>query len=176
VRGWELDKVAEPALFLLGALAVWHGRSVEFVIVAALATLNRETGALMPLVGLALGAPRRVVVAALIVCLALLAPLRLLGPQPVVDPNLQLERIVYVVGGLCLTPLLAVAWLRTAPPPLQRLFWFLAPVWTVWLLATERLEQGAALLSLVALVFVPITLAGLERSTAHSRSVATHST
>ena len=82
----------------------------------------------------------------------------------------QLDRVVYVLGGLCLTPLLALAWVRSSPPNLQRLFWLLAPIWLVWVLLTERLEQGATLLALFALLFVPMTLAGIEHAIA-TRSV-----
>src|SRR5215207_1447380 len=149
IRGWELDKVAEPVLYLVAGLAAWQRRYPAFLVIAGLAALNRETGAFMPLVALALRVPRWVLVSCLLLCLAIAVPLRLLGPDPSISPaaalaqNLQPDRLVYVIGGLCLMPLLAIAWLRTSPPPMQRLFWLLAPIWLAWVVATDRLEQGA---------------------------------
>jgi hypothetical protein len=179
IRGWELDKLAEPALYLLAALAISFGRYWLLVPLTVVAVLNRETGIFMPLLALAGGAPRSVTVACVASAAAVFVPLRLLGPVPTIAPatalpiNLRLERLVYVVGGLFLTPLLAAVWHATAPSVLRRCMWIVVPPWSIWLLATDHLEQGAVLLSLVAIVFVPTVLAAV---TAQPQvKVATHS-
>src|SRR5438105_12248702 len=41
-RGWELDKLLEPTLYLLAAIAMWDRRYIMFVGLAALAAINRE--------------------------------------------------------------------------------------------------------------------------------------
>jgi hypothetical protein len=100
--------------------------------------------------------------------LAIVLAVRLFGPHPVLGPasalasNLDLERIVTVVGGLCLVPLFGLAWVGSASPVLRRLTLMMAPAWLVWLLVTDALDQGARLLGLVALLFVPLTLQGVQ--------------
>jgi hypothetical protein len=181
-RGWELDKVIEPALFLMAALAAWSRRHVALVVLTALAVANRETGVFVVALALSalahdeqgiLAALRRWPVwACLGVALAIVVPLRALAPQTTWSPltllgaNLQLDRLVYVVGGLCLLPLLALAWVRSAPEALQRLFWLLAPAWLAFVLFTDRLEQGAVLLAPTALVFLPVVLGAVEQRAA----------
>jgi hypothetical protein len=178
IRGWELDKLLEPTLFLAAALAGWRRRYVIMLALVGLAVLNRETGALIALVALAAvwreeggfaGAITRWPVwVSLLVCVAGVALLRTFGPSPTLpipealQANLTLDRLVYVVGGLCLLPLFAPAWLRSAPVAVQRLFLLLAPVWLLLVLVTDRLEQGAVLLAPTALLLVPIALIGLQ--------------
>jgi hypothetical protein len=176
IRGWEIDKLIEPALFLLAAIAAWNRRYVLVLLIAALAAANRETGAFMPLVVLAAVAQQRgglrpaltawPVWACALVCAVEVAWFRHAGPSPTVNGfwrDLNLQRLVYVTGGLCLTPLLAVAWLRAAPLGLERLL-YATPGWVVFVLATDRLEQGALLLAPLALVWVPVSLAGVEQA------------
>jgi len=174
-RGWELDKLIEPALFLLGALAAWHRRSVALLVIAALAAANRESGVFFPLVVLA-GLARQSgglraaihqwpVWACLLICVAEAGWLRRIGPTPTVPPwaDLTIERLVYVAGGLCFVPVLAAAWVRTASLEVKRLFWLLAPAWVVYELSTDWLVNGAVLLTPLALLFVPVALAGIEQ-------------
>ncbi len=185
--GWELDKMLEPALYVLAAIAVWDRRYVAFVGLAALAAVNRETGVCVPLIALA-GArsnseasPRWLKWVSTFVSLAIVVAVRLAYPQPAVVPgtalanNLAFERVVDVVGGFCLVPLFALAWVRSAAPLLRRLALVMAPVWLVWVLAADSLEQGARLLGLVALLFLPLTLQGVEwavaRPAARGRAV-----
>ncbi len=189
IRGWELDKVLEPMLFLLAAVAAWNKRYVSLVVLATLAALNRETGVLMGLVALAAVADTRgrgLVDAArqwpvwlsLCVTLAIVVPVRVLGPQLVLSPaaaltaNLNFPRIAYIVGGLCLLPIFAFAWLDSAPAALRRLFWLLVPAWLVLVLATAQLDQGSELLGVVALVFVPFSLLGASNLLQRQRVIA----
>jgi hypothetical protein len=175
IRGWEIDKLVEPALFLLASLAAWKRRYIAVLGLAALAAANRETGAFVALVALAglahqHGGLRSAirhwpVWAAVIVCAAEVVWFRRIGPTPTVAgfwPDLKLDHLVYVVGGLCLTPLLSVAWVQVAPLGVRRLFYVLAPAWVLFVLTTDRLEQGAVLLTPLALLFVPLTLLGVE--------------
>jgi hypothetical protein len=184
LRGWELDKLIEPALFLLGALAAWKSHWVAVVGLAALAGLNRETGVFFPLVALAgltqvYGEPlsaalrRRPFWACLIVCAVEVGWLRAIGPTPSARPwvDLGLAKLMLITGGLCLMPVLSLAWLGAAPPALRRLYLLLVPAWIVLVLATDTLEQGALLLTLMALVFVPVTLMGVEQLVQAPREV-----
>lgn len=174
VRGWELDKLLEPSLFLLGGMLAWRRQYIAFVVVAAVAAVNRETGAIMPLVALAALIQQRHSLrtalgrwpfwASLVVCLAAVVLLRSQLPPPKVRPfaDFNLERLVYVAGGVCLLPVLAFGW----PPTSSGLRWLLylvSPVWVLFVLATDRLEQGALLLAPLALVWLPTTLLGLEQ-------------
>jgi hypothetical protein len=175
VHGWEIDKLIEPALFLLAALAAWSGRYVVFVVVAALAAANRETGVFIPLVALAALIEQRggvrsalrqwPVWVAATVCVLEVVWLRSLLPLPSVRPwsDLSLDRLVYVAGGVCLVPVLAVAWRAAASVGLRWLLYLLGPIWLVFVLATDHLEQGALLLAPLAVACIPITLAGLEQ-------------
>src|SRR5205085_9078187 len=52
IRGWEIDKLVEPVLFLLAAVAAWHRRWLTFLVIALLAAANRETGVFVPLIAL----------------------------------------------------------------------------------------------------------------------------
>jgi hypothetical protein len=176
IRGWEIDKLIEPALFLLAALAAWHRRYVALLVLAALAAANRETGAFLPLVALAgLAHTHGGLRAALkqwpfwacaTICVLEITWFRWLGPTPNVDgfwKDLRPNSLVYVTGGLCLTPILATAWVQSSPLAVRRLFYLVAPAWVAFVLATDRIEQGALLLSPLALLFVPMTLAGAEQ-------------
>ena len=175
LRGWELDKLIEPSLFLLGALLAWRGQYMGFALVAAVAAANRESGAFMPLVALAALAQQRGSLRAALgtwpvwlaaaLSLAAVLPLRSQLPPPPVRPfaDLSLERLIYVAGGLCLLPVLAFAWRITPTRGLGVLLYVLSPVWLLFVLATDRLEQGALLLAPLALVWLPATLLGLEQ-------------
>ena len=178
IRGWELDKLLEPTLFLGAALAGWRRQYVVMLGLVVLAVLNRETGALIALVALAavwreegrfsVAITRWPVWASMLVCVAGVGLMRTLGSPPTLavseamQANLTLDRLVYVVGGLCLLPVFATVWLRSAPAALQRLFLLLAPAWVLLVLLTDRLEQGAILLAPTALLLVPIALIGLQ--------------
>jgi hypothetical protein len=176
IRGWEIDKLIEAILALLAALAAWDRRYAAVVVIAALAAANRETGAFVALVALVAVAHQRgsfrsaltawPVWACAIICALEVAWFRRVGPTPTLAtfwPDLKLERLAYVTGGLCLTPLLALAWVGAAPAGVRQLF-VIAPVWAAFVLATDQLEQGALLLAPLALLFVPITLAGVEQA------------
>lgn len=175
IGGWELDKVIEPALFLLAAIAAWNGRYIALVGIAALAAANRETGIFVALValaglaretgGLRTAITRWPVWACVVVGAAEVAWFRSLVPTPtlVVFDDLRLDRLVFVIGGMCLVPLLAVAWVRTAELDLRRLFYLVVPAWVALVLGIDRLDQGALLLTPLALVWVPVTLAAVEQ-------------
>jgi hypothetical protein len=177
LRGWELDKIIEPALFLLAALAAWESQYLVMLGLAVLAVVNRESGALMPLLalaavareeGLRAGLLRWPFWASLLVCaigvvfLRAISPPPELGPATVLPINLKLDRLVYVLGGFCLLPLLASAWVGAAAPALQRLFLLLAPIWLIVAVSTDRLEQGATLLTPLTLLCVPVALAAID--------------
>lgn len=184
IRGWELDKLVEPAVFLLAGVAAWNRRFVMLLGAAALAALNRESAIFIPLVVLAVLAERKgglgaalkrwPVWACVLICAVEVVWLRqLVQARPIgLFEDLTVEHLVYVTGGLCLLPLLATVWAPTAPSVLRRLFFLVAPEWVVFVLATDRLEQGVALLALVALVFVPVTLAGAEQLVRAPRNLA----
>jgi len=170
-RGWELDKLIEPALFLLAALAAWHRKWPLFLAFVLLAAANRETGIFVPFVGLVApitnglpeaGVRRRwPVIAALIIAAIEVAVLRALGPSPSLAPFIDLNRdhLAYVVGGLCLLPLLALAWAHDAPQAnLRVLTYCVTPAWILFVLATDRIENGALLLAPLALLWTPLTL------------------
>jgi len=178
IRGWELDKLLEPALFLTATLAAWRNLYWLMLGVAVLAVINRETGAFMALVAVAalwrqhprlsLVISRWPVWASFVVCALGVAAFRAFGPLPTVSvaqaisANVTPDRLIYIIGGLCLLPLLATAWLRAAPEALQRLYLMLVPAWIVFVATTDRLEHGAVLLAPTALLFVPVALIGLE--------------
>jgi hypothetical protein len=185
IHGWELDKLIEPALFLLAAVAALNRNYLVLLGAAALAAANRETGVFVPLVALA-GLARQdgglrsaikqwSLWACVIFCAAEVAWFRRFGPAPAVWvwADLDLDRLVYVTGGLCLLPLLAVAWVRAAPLAVRRMFYLVAPTWVAFVLATDRLEQGAALLTPLALLFVPVALAGVEQLARAPREFST---
>jgi hypothetical protein len=167
-RGWELDKLIEPALFLLAAIAAWHGKWWMFLALAVLAAANRETGLFLPFVGLLAPAKsphpirqRWPVILALVVTGVEVAVLRVLGPTPSVRPFVDLnpDRLVYVLGGSCLLPLLALAWAHATPQTsLRALAYGLTPAWIVFVLATDRIEDGGLLLAPLALLWVPLTV------------------
>jgi hypothetical protein len=175
IRGWEIDKLIEPCLFLLAALCAWRGRFVAFVVLAALAAANRETGAFIPLVAVAALLDQRGTVRAALghwavwvsaaVCLAEVVWLHSLVPPSTVRPfvDLNWQRLVYIGGGLCVLPVLAVAWRSAASAGLRFLLYALSPAWLIYVLATDQLEQGMLLLSLLAVVWLPISLFGLEQ-------------
>jgi hypothetical protein len=190
IRGWEIDKLIEPTLFLLAALAAWDGRWVLFVGLAALAAANHQTGLFVPLLALAapdtgqsspprLAGPERrswrgqlgrrlrtgwAVWVSLAVCLAEVVWWSRLAGAPTVTPWLDLvpEKLGSVLGGFCLVPLLALGSWRAAPPGLRWLL-CLTPVWVLFVLGTDRLEQGAVLLAPLALVWLPLSLLGVEQ-------------
>jgi hypothetical protein len=225
IRGWEIDKLIEPCLFLLAALCAWRGHFAAFVAVAALAALNRETGVFMPLVAAAALIDQRRSVAppstrwsapdpvagavvgrasaqdtvvgrwsarasalkavaghwsvwvSAVMCLAIVVWLHSLVPPSTVRPfvDFNLERLVYIAGGLCVLPVLALAWRSAASTGLRWLLYVLSPVWLIYALATDQLEQGMLLLAPLALVWLPISLAGLEQPLLR-RSPLAHST
>jgi hypothetical protein len=176
LRGWELDKLIEPSLYLLGAILAWRRQYIGFLLVAAVAVANRETGIFIPLLSLAALIEQRGSVraalrawpvwASLTLCLVGAVWLRSQVPPPAVHPfaDLSLERLIYVAGGMCLLPVLAVGWQSAASVGLRWLLWTLGPLWLVYILATDHVEQGAILLAPVAVVCLPIVLAGLERA------------
>jgi hypothetical protein len=175
VQGWEIDKLLEPGLFLLAALAAWRRQYVLFVVIAALAAANRETGVFAPLVALAVLVPRQgswvtalrtwPVWLSAAICLIEVICLRALLPAPSVRPfsDAGPDRLVYITGGMCLAPLLAIVWRASAPAGVRYLLYLLGPIWLVWVAATDHLEQGAVLLAPLAVACVPITLAGLQQ-------------
>jgi hypothetical protein len=175
-RGWELDKLIEPALFLLGAIAAWNCRYVPVLGLAALAAANRETGAFFPLVVLAglarqSGGLRHAIRqwplwACLLICALEVGWLHRIGPSPTIAPwaDLSVGNLVYVAGGLCFLPILAAAWAPTAPLAIKRLFYLLAPAWIAYALAADRLVNGAVLLTPLAVLCVPVALAGVEHA------------
>jgi hypothetical protein len=186
IRGWEIDKLIEPALFLLAALAAWHRRYPALPVLAALAAANRETGAFLPLVVLAglahhHGSLRAALKqwpfwACAIICALEVAWFRQFGPTPTVDAfwkDLRTYYLIYVIGGLCLTPILATAWVQSSSLAVRRLYYLLAPAWVAFVLATDRIEQGALLLTPLALLFVPMTLAGVEQLLQTPRQLVT---
>jgi hypothetical protein len=169
VRGWELDKMIEPTLYLLAVLALAGGRNLMFVGLTVLAIANRETGVFMPLLGVAaaVSCPRTrwwpVWLSAAVAVVGFIG-LRLIGPpfSLRILENVAPAGLIYVLGGVCLLPVLALAWLRLAPRVLQQLMAIVATPWLVWVLATDALAQGALLLGLIALLCIPITLRGAE--------------
>lgn len=183
LRGWELDKLIEPSLYLLAALLASRRQYVAFVAVAALAAANRETGVFIPLVAVAALIDQRGSLRAALstwpvwvsaaVCLAVTFALRVQLPPPSVRPfaDLNLERLDYVLGGMCIAPVLAFAWRSAASAGLRWLLYVLSPVWVVFVLASDRLEQGAVLLAPLALVWLPIALLGLEQAVRPSERV-----
>ena len=172
----ELDKFIEPILFLVAGLAAWNRARVLLLAAAALAAVNRETGIFVPLValaglaehagGLRTASKSWLVWACAVMCVPVVVLLRrVVAPQTVLAwaTDVNMERLVYVTGGLCLAPLLAAVWAHSAPLGLRRLFYLVAPLWVAFVLVTDRLEQGAVLLAPLALLFIPVTLAGVEQ-------------
>lgn len=174
LRGWELDKLLEPVLFLLATLAAWHRRWPAYVLFAALAAANRETGIFAPFVALVATDESAHALRTLIrrpafwVALALCAMeiliLRQLGPTPRVIPwaYATSARFINILGGLCLLPVLALALGRTAPVGLRWLLYGVTIVWVVFVLATEQVDQGILYLAPLAVVWLPVTLLGVE--------------
>jgi hypothetical protein len=174
LRGWELDKLLEPVLFLLAALAAWHRRWPAYVALAALAAANRETGIFAPFVALVATDPAESAVRtllkrpafwlALALCAIEVVVLRQLGPTPRVIPwaYATSARFINILGGLCLLPILALALGRAAPVGLRWLLYGVTMVWMVVVLGTEQVDQGVLYLAPLALVWLPVTLLGVE--------------
>jgi hypothetical protein len=163
-RGWELDKLIEPVLFLLGALAAWHRRWLVYLAFAVLAAANRDTGLLIVLIPLAVAGPRWPFFASALICGAEVVFLRMVGPQPSIPPWDVVYELVNSVGGLCLLPLLALFLGQSAPRPIRRLLFWITPIWFVFVLATDTFAQGAVLLTPAALVWLPVTLLAIEQA------------
>ncbi|MBV9582320.1 MAG: hypothetical protein JO057_27360 [Chloroflexi bacterium] len=173
-RGWEIDKLVEPVVCLLAALAAWHRRWPAFVVFAALAAANRETGIFVPFVALVAADPEsnplRTLVRrpafwlALAICAVEVLVLRHIAPSPHVTPWAYATpvRFVNVLGGLCLLPVLALAVGRAAPIGLRWLLYAVTPVWVLVVLATEQVDQGFVLLAPLAVVWLPVSLLGVE--------------
>jgi hypothetical protein len=173
-RGWELDKLLEPILFLLAALAAWHRRWPAYVLCAALAAANRETGVFAPFVALVATEPntsalatlakRRAFWLALAICAVEVVVLRNAIPAPNVLPWAYAPpaRLVTVLGGLCLLPVLALGLGHTAPIGLRWLLYAVTIPWLIVVLATEQVDQGLVLLAPLAVVWLPVTLLGVE--------------
>ena len=178
VRGWELDKWLEPALYLMAGIAAWNQRWVAFIAIALVAAANRDTGIFVPFV--ALIAPVRQnlssrwpVVVALIGCALEVTLFWRLGPVPRINPfiDLNADRLVYILGGISLLPLLALMWARSSSwAGVRLLVYSLTPVWFAFVLATDRLERGAVLLAPLALLWVPATLGVLVPGASAGRS------
>jgi hypothetical protein len=173
-RGWELDKLVEPVLFLMAALAAWYRRWPAYVVFAVLAAANREMGILAPFVALVAAEPptnalrtltrRPAFWIALAICALEVIVLRQLGPAPDVIPWAYATPVRFgnVLGGLCLLPVLALALGRTAPLGLRWLLYGVTIPWVVAVLATEQLDQGLVLLAPLAVVWLPVSLLGVE--------------
>jgi hypothetical protein len=173
-RGWELDKLVEPVLFLLAALAAWYRRWPAYVVFAALAATNRETGIFAPFVALVAAAPptnalrtlsrRPAFWIALAICALEAVILRHLGPAPDVVAWAYVTPVGLgnVLGGLCLLPVLALALGPKAPVGLRWLLYAVTIPWVVAVLATEQLDQGLVLLAPLAVVWLPVSLLGVE--------------
>lgn len=177
IRGWEIDKLLEPVLFLAAALSAYHRRYVVFVLAAVLAAGNAETGLFAPF--LVLLAPRDrgtwwFLGLTLAVCASEVLLLQRLAP-PIHIPlwiDASPHQLVNIVGGLCLLPAIALACGRATPAGLRLLLYTVVPIWVLFVLATHRLDQGAAFLTPLAVVWLPATLLELEllvRSSAPGR-------
>jgi hypothetical protein len=174
LRGWEVDKLLEPVLFLLAALAAWHRRWPAFVVFAALAAANRETGIFAPFVALVAtdqseNALRTLVKRpafwlALALCTFEVIFLRAVGPTPHVIPwaYATSARFINILGGLCLLPVLALALGRAAPVGLRWLLYGVTIVWVIFVLGTEQVDQGVLYLAPWSVVWLPVTLLGVE--------------
>ena len=167
IRGWEIDKLIEPVLFLVAALAAQKRRYVVFGLAAILAAANAETGIFAPF--LILLAPRDrktwwVLGTSLAICSAeVLILQRIAAPthiRPWIDTNPG--ELVNIAGGLCLLPVIALACGRAVSTGLRLLLYAIVPVWVLFVLATHRLDQGAAFLAPLAVVWLPVTLLQLE--------------
>jgi hypothetical protein len=167
IRGWEIDKLLEPTLFVLAALAVRHRRYTLFVVLAVLAAANAETGIFAPFLAV-LAPPERkrwwAMAVALIVCA--IAVLGLLSVAPPTHIPLWIDtgpnQLVNIAGGLCLLPVIALACGRSARNGMGWLLYGVVPVWVLFVLATHRLDQGAAFLGPLAVVWLPVTLLEAE--------------
>lgn len=179
-RGLELDKVFEAMFYLLASIALILGRQGWLVPISGLAALNRETAVLMPLLYLAAEAHDREAlirtlrswrfILVLALSLGIAGALTVLSSGAALDAtvfwrNLSPEALAYANGGFALLPLLALLWVRTAPSLLRRLFWTLTPGWILLGIFTEPVRYGAYLLAPTALLFIPITLLGVEAGT-----------
>jgi hypothetical protein len=163
-RGWELDKLMEPVLFVLAGMAVWQRRWLIYLLVAVLAVANRDTGVLIVLIPLALAGAGWPFWASLVLCTVEMVFLRVVGPQLTIPPWAVLYELVNSVGGLCLLPLLALLLGRTAERPIRRLLFWLTPAWFIFVVATDTFAQGAVLLAPAALVWLPVTLLAIEQA------------
>jgi hypothetical protein len=174
LRGWELDKLLEPVLFLLAALAAWHRRWPAFVLFATLAAANRETGLFAPFVALVATDPsesaprilarRPAFWLALAMCAFEVVILRQLGPSPRVIPwaYATSARFINILGGLCLLPILALTLGRAAPVGLCWLLYGVTVLWVIVVLGTEQVDQGVLYLAPLTMVWLPVTLLGVE--------------
>lgn len=171
IRGWEIDKLIEPILFLLGAMAARRRQWLWFGLLSLLATANRETGVFLPFLA-PLAVPHATdakrlwpSLACLVVCVAEATWLRHLLPPPPVRAwaDLSPDDLVTILGGFCLLPLLSLAGWPAATPSMRWLAWLVAPAWIVFVLATDRLDQGVQLLAPLAVFWLPLSLLALER-------------
>jgi hypothetical protein len=144
------------------------------VLFAALAAANRETGIFAPFVALVAtdqseNALRTLVKrpafwVALAVCAVEALVLRELGPTPHVIPwaYATSARFINILGGLCLLPVLALALGRAAPTGLRWLLYGVTIVWVIFVLGTEQVDQGVLYLAPLSVVWLPVTLLGIE--------------
>jgi hypothetical protein len=163
-------------------VALLRDQRAVVMVIGALAVLNRETGLLVPLMLLIAGgrAVRENLFSwqfalGLVVSSLIVVWLGFVGRSAGVDTgaillrNLEPERLVYVVGGLCLLPVLAIGMLGSAPPMLRKLFWMLGPLGVIVALSTDKLENGPLLLAPTALLFIPIAVLGAQAALGEQR-------
>jgi len=185
---FSFNTYLDVVFYLSAALLLLHRRYWWLAPLTALAALNRETGALIPFMGLSFMAiernPQRrtglvtVSVASAIIFAAAFIGLRVYyGSRELITayghlPGLHLLRFnvtrlvtwLQLLATLSLVPLIALVFYRTWPAQLKALFWAIVPVWMLVHLFAAHLAETRLLLVPQALVFIPGALFWVRQS------------
>ncbi len=182
------DAYTDILFYLVAALAMLAGRYGWIIPITILATLNRETSSLIPVMALAFACSQkrqgedsrglfRPAAIALGLYFLIFAGLRLsygvrawVGDEMGADPtfgfllhNLTSDTAWgHVAGVLGVVPILALLTYRAWHPLLRPVFWSVAPVWILIHLFLVPLGESRALLLPQILVFVPGLLCGIQ--------------
>lgn len=181
-----LSSYFDLLFYLIAGLLILAGKDLLLLAVVVLATLNRETAGLIPLMLFAgaLGADskldrRRLLIAggALMLFVLEYAVLRnLIGERPFMRPHgrtlgmglLELNltwlySYFSTIASFSLIPWLALLYWRRWPPILKRFFWAIVPIWLSVHLVFGAIAEARLLLVPYVIVLLPAALLVVQR-------------
>ncbi len=181
------DTFGDVIFYLIAVILIVKQKFIWIIPVTLLASLNRETSGLIPVLLLAsqirfrpLRLDRRVILIgtlSMLVWIAVQIAVRdLYGWHPgqgVLHHNLGLEMIGFnlsreiswreLFSTLNLVPLLALFQLRRTSPLLRRFFWALVPLWVIIHFAAGIVAESRLFLVPMIVVLVPMVLTGISQ-------------